>query len=180
MSRVSLIPADTNDDLFAAARAQLGGVPNMVRAMANSPALLRGYLGLHAALGEGRLGPDVREKIALTVARRNGCDYCMSAHTFVAEHVLKLDPEAIEAARSGRDFDDPAADAALMLAAQLIDGRGAITTDQWHAARAGLDDDEIGEIVGHVALNVLTNFFNRTADVDVDFPLVRAAERSNA
>jgi AhpD family alkylhydroperoxidase len=182
MSRLPLIPADTNDDLFQAARAHLGGVPNMVRAMANSPALLHGYLGLYGALSSGHLQPEVREKIALAVARRNGCDYCTAAHTFVATHVLRLDPETIETARAGRDHQDPAADAALVLATQLIDGRGALTEDQWDAARADLDDEEIAEVVGHVALNVLTNYFNRAADVDIDFPSVAlpVAERSMA
>jgi len=43
------------------------------------------------------------------------------------------------------------------------------------ARAAGLSDSEIAEVVGNVALNVLTNYFNKAADVDIDFPLVRAA-----
>jgi alkylhydroperoxidase family enzyme len=37
---------------------------------------------------------------------------------------------------------------------------------------AGYTDGEIGEIVGHVALNVLTNYFNNTAKTEIDFPVV--------
>ena len=35
---------------------------------------------------------------------------------------------------------------------------------------AGLDDEEIAEVVGHVAINVFTNLFNSAARTDVDFP----------
>jgi alkylhydroperoxidase/carboxymuconolactone decarboxylase family protein YurZ len=42
------------------------------------------------------------------------------------------------------------------------------------AAAAGVTDEEIAETIGHVALNVLTNYFNKTADVDIDFPVVPA------
>jgi hypothetical protein len=33
-------------------------------------------------------------------------------------------------------------------------------------------DGEIGEIIAHVALNIFTNYFNVSLDVDVDFPRV--------
>ncbi len=39
---------------------------------------------------------------------------------------------------------------------------------------AGASDEEIAETIGQVALNVLTNFFNKAADVEIDFPVVEA------
>ena len=45
----------------------------MTRAMANSPALLQGYLDLSGALSRGVLSPATRERIALAVAQRNNC-----------------------------------------------------------------------------------------------------------
>jgi alkylhydroperoxidase family enzyme len=41
---------------------------------------------------------------------------------------------------------------------------------------AGFSDAEIAEIIAHVALNVLTNYFNRAADTEIDFPQVAAAQ----
>ena len=32
------------------------------------------------------------------------------------------------------------------------------------------------EIVAHVALNVFTNYFNRTAQTEIDFPLVTSGQ----
>jgi len=45
------------------------------------------------------------------------------------------------------------------------------------AKAAGLSEGEIAEIVGHVALNVLTNYFNNTANTVIDFPVVNAEAR---
>jgi uncharacterized peroxidase-related enzyme len=163
----------TTEELFTTARQQIGGTPNMTQAMANSPALLNGYLALSAALSRGRLRPAVREQIALAIAQRNGCDYCMSAHTFAAAQILHLEPASIAAARHAHS-DDPKTGAALRLATAINDTRGGVTQAQLDTAKAaGLNDAEIAEVVGNVALNVLTNYFNKTADTDIDFPPVR-------
>lgn len=176
MSALPLIDATTADDrtraLLETVQRNLGVTPNMTKAMANSPALLQGYLGLSGALATGRLRPAVREQIALAVAQRNGCAYCLSAHSYLAEHVADLDREAVDAARKA-DSPDPKTAAVLALAAAVNDSRGDIDPEQLAAARAaGLDDGEIAETLGHVALNVLTNYFNKAVDVDIDFPHV--------
>jgi hypothetical protein len=41
---------------------------------------------------------------------------------------------------------------------------------------AGFTQGEVGEIVGHVALNTFTNYFNNTANTEVDFPKVELLE----
>jgi alkylhydroperoxidase family enzyme len=68
--------------LLEAVKKQLGVVPNMFRLIANSPAALEGYLGLSGALNKGALPAPTRERIALAVAEMNGCNYCLSAHTY--------------------------------------------------------------------------------------------------
>jgi hypothetical protein len=37
---------------------------------------------------------------------------------------------------------------------------------------AGVSEQEIAETIGHVALNVLTNLFNKLTRVDNDWPVV--------
>jgi hypothetical protein len=46
------------------------------------------------------------------------------------------------------------------------------------ARAAGVTDAEIGEVVGHIALNVLTNYFNVLAEVDNDWPVVTPGNQS--
>jgi AhpD family alkylhydroperoxidase len=62
-------------------------VPNMTRAMANSPAVLDGYLQLSGALTKGKLPAKTREEIALAVSQANSCDYCLAAHSTIGKMV---------------------------------------------------------------------------------------------
>lgn len=159
-------------DLLAAVQRGLGVTPNMTKAMANSPALLKGYLDLSGALGKGVLSPATREQIALAVAQHNACSYCLSAHSYLAEHVTHLSADGVAAARQSTAADAKTA-AVLAFAAAVNDSRGSITATDLDTVRAaGATDEEIAETIGHVALNVLTNYFNKAAGVDIDFPVV--------
>jgi uncharacterized peroxidase-related enzyme len=161
-------------ELFTEVQRRLGATPNMTRAMGNSPALLKGYLDLSGALSRGVLGVATRERIALTVAQGNGCSYCLSAHTYLAEHVAHLHADEVTAARKATAAD-PKTAAILAFAAAVNDGRGTVADEDLAAARAaGVTDEEIAETIGHIALNVLTNYFNKAVDVDIDFPVVAA------
>jgi uncharacterized peroxidase-related enzyme len=178
MHKLPLIdPATAHEpaaELLAEVRRGLGVTPNMTKAMANSPALLKGYLGLSGALARGVLDAATRERIALTVAQSNECDYCLSAHSYLAEHVAHLDAGDIAAARKAQ-ADDAKTAAILALAAAVNDARGDTPAGVVEAARSvGVTDEEIAETIGHVALNVLTNYFNKTTGVEIDFPVVTA------
>ncbi|RDJ21825.1 carboxymuconolactone decarboxylase family protein [Bosea caraganae] len=160
--------------LLEAVNKQLGVVPNLFRLVSNSPAALEGYLGLSAALGKGKLPAPTRERIALAVAEINGCNYCLSAHTYLGKNLAKLDDAEITANRSGAS-NDPKADAAVRFAAKIVRERGALGADDVEAVRlAGYDDAQIIEIVLHVALNTWTNYVNEVFQTEIDFPLVAA------
>jgi uncharacterized peroxidase-related enzyme len=130
-------------DLLAAVKRGLGVTPNMTKAMANSPALLQGYLDLSGALSKGVLKAAVREQIALAVAQDNACSYCLSAHTYLAEHVAHLSAADVVAARKA-DARDAKTAAVLAFATAVNDTRGSITKQDLTATRAaGVTDEEI-------------------------------------
>jgi len=183
MARIHVLdPADADGkakELLDQVQAKLGTAPNSMKAMAGS-AVLEGYLGLSSALASGTIRPAIAERIALAVSESNGCGYCLSAHSYVAEHVLKVDAAEITNARMYRS-SDAKAQPALRFAEAVHNGRGAVAAEEFDVARAaGLTDAELAEIVGHVALNVLTNFFNHTFEVDIDFPVVTPSLRAAA
>ncbi len=172
-ANVQAAPAASQPFLEAESK-QLGSVPNLFRLVANSPASIEGYLGLMGALGKGSLPAPTRERIALAVAQINGCDYCLSAHTYLGKNLAKLDDLEITANRNGAS-NDLKADAAVKFAALLTRKRGHVNDDALQNVRlAGYSDPEIIEIVLHVALNTLNNWVNEVAKTDVDFPLVHA------
>ncbi len=160
--------------LLEAVKKQLGIVPNLFRLVSNSPAALEGYLGLSGALGKGTLPAPTRERIALAVAEINGCNYCLSAHTYVGKNMAKLDDAEMTANRDGAS-NDPKADAAVRFAAKVVRARGHVNDDDVRMVTlAGYDDAQVIEIVLHVALNTWTNYINEVAQTVIDFPVVAA------
>jgi uncharacterized peroxidase-related enzyme len=159
--------------LLAATQRSLGVTPNMAKAMANSPAALKGYLDFSSALRRGSLPAAMRERIALFVAQETGCDYCLSAHTYTGTKLAGLTEAEAARARKG-EAGDPWAAAVLAFAAALLGSHGAVADDELDAARdGGLSHAQIAEVVAHVALNIFTNYFTKAARVDIDWPLVR-------
>ena len=179
MTRIPL-PATIDDapidarHLLEGVKASLGSVPNLFRLTANSPASLAGYLEFSGALSKGKLPAATRERIALAVAQLNGCDYCLSAHTYIGKAVAKLDDAEIATNRKGGSTD-PKADVAVHFAVALVEARGAVTEAEVSAVKlAGYSDAEIVEIIAHVALNTLTNYLNEALGTPIDFPVVTA------
>ncbi len=156
-------------ELLDAVHAKLGMVPNMTRAMANAPAVLDAYLGFSGALSKGTLPAKLREQIALAISERNGCNYCLSAHSTIGK-MVGLSQEQILDSRRGTAIDSKT-DAVLRFAVQLVDNQGRINDqDVATLRRVGCDDASIAEIVAHVALNIFTNYFNNVAEPVIDFP----------
>ena len=159
--------------LLHAVEKQLGKAPNLFRMVANSPAALEGHVGLIGALGKGSLPSQTRARIALAVAEVNGCSYCLSAHTYLGR-LVKLDDAEMNVNRSGGS-NDPKADVAVRFATLVARERGNVSDADLHALKeAGYDDAQIVEIVLHVALNVFTNYVNKIAQTEIDFPVVAA------
>jgi len=175
MSRLPIIdPAvatGKSKELLDAVQAKLKITPNMTKVMANSPAVLQGYLGFSGALAAGLLDVKLREQIALAVGQSNQCEYCVSAHSAIGK-MVGLNDREIRASRVG-ESDSGRTAAALHFAKQVLEHKGFVPDSAIEAVRAaGFSDGEIAEIIAHVALNVFTNYFNTAAGVDVDFPRV--------
>ena len=161
--------------LLDAVEKQLGVVPNLFRLVGTSPAALEGYLGLNGALGH-TLDAKTRERIALAIAQANGCDYCLSAHTYLGLNLAKIDDAEIALNRAGHS-GDAKADVAIVFARKVLEARGRVSdADIAEVRLAGFSEAQVIEIVASVALNVLTNYINNVAETDIDFPVVRAAQ----
>jgi uncharacterized peroxidase-related enzyme len=162
-------------ELLDAVQKKLGMTPNMMRTMAQSPVVLESYLSFSGALGHGVLPAKAREELALYIGQINQCGYCVAAHSTLGK-MAGLQPDQLIDARRGLVAADPVGQAALKLAKTVLETRGEVSdTDLAAAHSAGLGDPEIAEVVAHVALNIFTNYFNRVAHTEVDFPKVPLA-----
>ena len=157
-------------ELLDGIQAALGVTPNMTRTMARNPAVLKGYIELNGALGK-TLTRELNEQIAIAVAEENGCGYCLSAHTALGG-LVGVDEHELARSRAGESADTKVA-AALKFAQTVNAKRGDVSDDDLAAVRAaGYDDSDIAAIVGQVALNVFTNYFNLVSRTVIDFPEV--------
>ena len=149
-----------------------GATPNMFRAVANSPAALQSMWAAFGALGGGVIGAALGEQIAVAVANRNACDYCLAAHTALGRKA-GVSGDDLAAAQSGESAD-PRTAAVLRFALKLVNERGQVdATDVQALHDHGWSDEHIVEIVAHVALNLFTNYVNVALAVPVDFPGVK-------
>jgi AhpD family alkylhydroperoxidase len=136
----------------------------MVRAMANAPALLRAYIDLSRAMKRSHLDRRVSERISLAVQEWLGCDYCVEAHSRAAR-ALGLSENDIELARQGTAIDSNVA-AMVAFGQQVLAAPAEITDEQVQDLRdLGYSDEQIAEVPGLVALNVLTGAFNLVAGI---------------
>ncbi|MTI40999.1 carboxymuconolactone decarboxylase family protein [Fulvivirga lutimaris] len=178
MTRLTALNRDQassrSKELFDGIQAKLGTVPNMMRTMGNSSAVLEGYLNLSESLSKGGLGSKMGELIAMTVAEANACDYCLSAHAYIGTKLAGIEAEELNASRDAQ-HNDPKVEAGLYFAKTLVEKQGKPSFEEVMAVLgAGYTEGEVGEIIAHVALNILTNYFNNTANTEIDFPKVRA------
>lgn len=175
MSRITTIHHDNASEeqrsLLDAIHAQLGMVPNFLRVFANSPDALKAFLGLHHIASHGSLDGATRERIALALAQKNECEYCLSAHSAIGRKA-GLDAAEISANRAGSSHDDKAA-VAVKFARALAEHNGEVTTNELQEMRdAGFSEAEIVEVITHVGMNVLTNILGKASRVEIDFPHV--------
>lgn len=166
MPRLTRLTPDTavgaSRDLLADLVSRHGQVGDMVATMAHSPAVLSGYLQLSRAMGRAKLNRRISERVSIAVQAQQGCGLCLDAHVSAAR-ALCVDEEEIERARAGTSAD-PAIAAVITLAPQIYREPASITDDQVTALREhGYSDRAIADVVGVVALNILTGDFNLLA-----------------
>ncbi|MDD0994619.1 carboxymuconolactone decarboxylase family protein [Pseudomonas sp. TNT2022 ID1044] len=159
---------DATRPMLEGVQKKIGFLPNVFRVLALAPAVLASYLQNSAALGKTSLSATQKEAISLATSQVNGCEYCLAAHTLFASKA-GLTHQEIRSARIGQ------LDAYALLARQITESRGHLSSEQIAAARAaGINDAKIIEVIAHVASQTLTNYLNNVALTDIDFPAIDA------
>src|SRR5262245_30606188 len=103
------VPAASKPTLDMISRT-IGFTPNMMATFAQSPIAFNAWAGLLDALSKA-VDVKTRDSIGLAVSEVNGCNYCLTVHSFTAERMAKLPADDILLARKGH-AGDPKRDAA--------------------------------------------------------------------
>jgi uncharacterized peroxidase-related enzyme len=160
-------PADSTDSLRALEKG-LGFVPNLAATMAESPTLINGFVALRRTLAGGELTGVEREIVALAVSLENDCDYCMAAHSTFAL-MQEADQDAVSAARTGDEPDDPNLGALYGFARSLVARKGHVGDDETQALLdAGYSRGALFEVVAQVGHTTLANLAHNLTKAPLD------------
>lgn len=147
-----------------------GRLPNMYANMVNSPGLLETYLhGYEVFRRESGFSPVEQEVIFLTLSYENGCNYCMAAHSFIAEKVSKIPNEVIESIRKGEMIKDEKLLILSEFTKEMFTTRGRPSKESFEKFKtAGYDERKVLEIILALAVKTLSNYSNHVFDTKLD------------
>ncbi len=157
-------------EVLERARAQIGFVPNMYANMAHFPGLLETYLAGYAAFREGAgFSPVEQEVVFLVISRENGCEYCVSAHSVLADTLSGVPPEVTNAIRDRRPLPDARLQALATFTAVMARSRGLPgRADVAAFVAAGFEERHILGVVHAIAVKVLSNYTNHLFHTPLD------------
>ena len=156
--------------LLEGAQSAFGFVPNLLAGMAEAPALLEGYMGLAGIFDKTDLDVTERQIILMTNNRLNGCDYCMAAHTVIAEGQGVPDC-AIEVLRSGGAFPEEKAkyEALRQFTITINESRGWPSECAVKAfLAAGYTQQTVLEVILGTSLKLMSNYTNHVMNTPLD------------
>lgn len=156
--------------LLERAHKKLGFVPNMYGTMANSPGLLETYqLGYERFRADSGFTPAEQEVVFLTISFENACDYCMAAHSFLADNVSKVPKAVTDSLRAGQEPSDPKLAALAGFTRHLLVTRGRPSDEEARAfLAAGYTEKQVLEVLLAIAVKTLSNFSNHIFATPVD------------
>lgn len=159
---------------------KMGGLlPNLYRQMAGAPVVLEAYLTLTDILSRSSFTPAEQQLVLLTASTRNGCRYCVAAHSS-GGRMAKLDKDAIEAVRVGSPAADARLEALRRFTEHMLESRG--KAEQAEIATfldAGYTQQQAAELLVGLAMKTLSNYFSRLAETPLDDFLSRMAWEGN-
>ena len=159
---------ESSKAILAAVNRANGFIPNLFRALANSPSTLNGFAALLETNDGGTLSPAERQIVQITASIENQGEYCVAGHsTFAAGIGMPL--ETIMAIREGRQLSDKRYQGLVDFTRVLVRNRGHVTEHDKAAFEAsGFGTEQIFEVIAGVALKTITNFVGSVFDLPLD------------
>ena len=166
--------SENNQAIFNQLEKGLGFVPNLYAALAHSETALGNFL----AIGQGKTSFSAKEKevINLAVSQVNQCVYCLSAHTAIGKMNGFSDDQILEL-RTGEASFDTKLDALAKFARNVAINRGAATQETIeNLYEAGYTKGSVADAILVIGEITITNYFHKTTEVPVDFPVAQPLE----
>lgn len=148
----------------------LGFVPNMYSTMANNPALLDAYTYSYKSFRENSgFSSQEQEVVFLTISFENECDYCMAAHSFIADKMSNVPVEITNAIRNNTEIGDLKLNALSLFTRLMLEKRGLPSQDDINTfLEAGYTENNILGVITGIGIKAMSNYFNHVFNTPVD------------
>lgn len=148
----------------------MGMIPNMYSTMANNPALLDAYTYSYKTFRQNAgFSSQEQEVIFLAISVENGCEYCMAAHSFVADKMSNLPEEITNAIRNNTNISDTKLKALNGFTKQMLEKRGLPSQEDINAfLEAGYTENHILGVITALGIKTMSNYFNHVFNTPVD------------
>ena len=146
----------------------VGVIPNLAATMAESPALLRGFLALRELYSTTGFSAGEVQVLSLTAACENDCAWCVAFHTAMA---LKegVDRDAVDALRRGKAPTGPRLGPLSNFARAMVRNRGCIDPPTLQAfLAAGFSKRQALDVVMGMAFSLMANYASQLTHPPLD------------
>jgi uncharacterized peroxidase-related enzyme len=161
---------ETQKELLTTARKENKMIPNMYKAMANSPILLKSYMTAYKDFREqSNFMPAEQEIVFLTISVENNCSYCMAAHSLLADMVSKVHPSITDAIRNGTVITDNKLKALADFVAIMVNKRGNPSEEDVKIFfENGYNEKHILDIILAISIKTISNYTNHIFHTELD------------
>jgi len=157
-------------EILETTQKKMGMIPNMYAGMANNTALLDGYVSAYNSFrSNSGFTPQEQEVVFLSVAFENECEYCMAAHSFVADNMTNVPTEVTDAIRDDTEIPE-AKLKELSLFSRIVTAKRGLpsTTDIENFLKAGYTENHILGVIAGVGIKTMSNYFNHIFNTPID------------
>lgn len=161
--------SEKNQEVFDRLTKTYGAVPNLYSTLAYSENALEAYINLEST--KLSISDKQAEAVNLVVSEINGCIYCTSAHTMVAQKTGFTKEQTLQIRAGHADFD-PQLDALVKLTHELTLRRKVTRPDLLSKFfEAGYTQGQLVEIILLIGDRTISNLLHAVTQVPVEFPL---------
>ena len=159
---------DASKPLLQKAEQSFGFIPNLMAAMAESPATLESYISLNSLFDKTSFTVTERQLVLLSISRHRNCCYCLAAHGSLAK-MQKIPAEIVNAVYYNQPVNDDKLDALRTFTLAVLDQQGWVKqTDLQIFYQTGYSQQHVLEVVLAISFKTLSNFINHINDTPID------------
>ncbi len=142
---------------------------NIFKGLAAHPTVLKAFMGWSQGSKGDTLTPQEHEVVQLLAAEKFHCDYCLAAHTKIAQGTGISEEDCINIRR--RQSSNPKTQALIDFTAESLDTYGNVSDETLESfMSAGFNSEAAIEVVAGISVMTFTSFYNHVHDTVVDFP----------